>query len=97
MKNLLLPVIPPRIPKPFYPSQDTGLSISADVNATDLVNESTRQYVERRALCEHHQATLEVVTELGLSEEQHCTLKARVNRHVLVGYDCSKTHGVLNP
>ena len=90
VKSLFLPVIPHRIPKPFYPSQDTGPPIPADVNFSDLANESTHRYTERRALRKHHQATLDAITELGLSEEQHRNLKAHVNRRFLVGYDCSK-------
>ena len=90
LSGFLLPVIPHRILKPFYPSQDTGPPISAEVNITDLVNESTRQYVERRALRKRRQATPDAITELGLSEEQHRNLKARVNRRFLVGYDRSK-------
>ena len=39
---------------------------------------------------ERHPATPDAITELGLSEEQHRNLKACVNRHFLVGYDCSK-------
>ena len=88
--KLGLPNIPYRIPRPFHPSQDTGPPILADVNATDLALELTRRFAERRALRERRQATPDAIMELGLSEEQHRNLKARVKRRFLVGYDCSK-------
>ena len=88
--NPFPPIIPHRIPKPFYPSQDTGPPIPAEVNITDLACESTRRFAELRALRKRRQATPDAITELGLSEQQHRDLKAHVNRRFLVGYDCSK-------
>ena len=90
VNSLFPPIFPHRIPKSFYPSQDTGPPIPAEVNITDLARESTRQFAELRVLRERRQATPDAITELGLSEEQHRDLKASVNRHFLVGYDCSK-------
>ena len=43
MENLFPSIIPHRIPKPFYPSQDTGPPVSADVKLTDLASASTRR------------------------------------------------------
>ena len=88
--KLHLPIIPDRIPRTFYPSQDTGPPILANVNETDLALESTRRFAERRALRERRQAIPDAITGLGLSKEQHRNLKARVNRRFLVSYDCSK-------
>ena len=77
----LLPIIPHRIPKPFYPSQDTGPPVTAEVNTTDLASEPTHRYAELRTMRERRQVTPDAITELGLSEE---------HRRFLVGYDCSK-------
>ena len=70
--KLFLPIIPHRIPKPFYPSQDTGPPISADVELTDLASESTRRYAVRRTLNKRPQAIPDAINELGLSEDQYC-------------------------
>ena len=85
-----LPIIPHRIHKPFNPTRVTAQHISADVELQDLASESSRQYSKRGAVHERHQAIPVAMTELGLSEDQLCNLKARVNRRFLVGYDCSK-------
>ena len=89
-KASLFPIIPHRIPKPFYPSQDTGPPILTEVNITDLASESTRQYAEQNTLHEHWQTTPDAITELGLNQDQYRNLKAMVKRRFLVGYDCSK-------
>ena len=88
--NPFPPIIPHQISKPFHPSQDTGPPILAEVDVTDLAGESTCRFAKRKALLERLQTTLDALTELGLSDEQHHDLKARVNRRFLVGYDCSK-------
>ena len=87
--KLRLTIIHHRIPRTFYPSQDTGPPILANVNETNLALESTRRFAERRGLPERRQAIPDAITEVGLSEEQHGNLKARVNRRFLMSYYCS--------
>ena len=67
VSNLFPPIIPDGIREPLDPPRVIGQTVLAKVGSPNLASRSTRCFIERRALREHHQAVPDPVTELGLN------------------------------
>ena len=86
----------PNFPNVTFESPQTGNdSIVSARDEISLTKESSRlHHIHRAKLHVKRQISLDVATELGLSDAQLNSLQAQVNRRFLVGYDCSEPREV---